>query len=87
MELVVVAIFAFACLLLVCAFAYFGLRSMAHSLDSAHRKIMARNYQELTQAEQAEEWARQVNGQAETQAPREQPNLETAYYGQGWNHP
>lgn len=84
MELVVVATFAFACLLLVCVFAYVALRAMSRSLDSAHRKIMARNYTELSNAEQSAEWARQtVNGQEDSKQ-RSEVDLNAAYYGEAW---
>ena len=85
------AVFAFACLGLVSLVLFAALRSLSLALGEAHRKLMARDLQELASAEATQRWAEgfQHEAQQKAPAPPEAASFDpaAAWYGDGWRFP
>lgn len=89
MELVVVAVFAFAGLALFAAYSWFALRVLAIALGDAHRKLMARDLQDLANAAAAEKWAEEPKAEHRAPSPPEAAAFDpvNSWYGSDWRFP
>ena len=91
MELVVVAVFGFSCLVVVALGAYLAIRSLSIALGEAHRKLMARDLQELANSAATERWAKSYSEESpsKTQGAAEAAAFDpmASWYGEGWRFP